>query len=95
MKLLFTPSGTQDKILKTRLLNNKLLPTAVISKKLPAKRDKCSQFLHLTWTVLSFAGMAKIAPWCLARRESFTAKEQGPVLRHQRFLLILATVRGN
>jgi hypothetical protein len=32
-----------------------------------------------TGTGLSFAGIAKIAPWCLARRDRFSAKVPGPV----------------
>jgi len=52
-------------------------------------------------TGLSFAGMAKIVPWCLARRDKLLAKVLGTLrsaqgwpagLRHQRFLLIPATV---
>jgi hypothetical protein len=38
-------------------------------------------------------GLAKIAPWCLARRDSLPAKVPGlksAWLRHQRFLLIPA-----
>jgi hypothetical protein len=45
--------------------------------------------------ILSFAGTAKIAPWCLARRDSFSAKAPGLVtasLRHQRLLIIPAAV---
>jgi hypothetical protein len=43
-------------------------------------------------------GFAKIAPWCLASRDSFLSKEPGrwsAGLRHQRFLLIPANVIGN
>jgi len=48
--------------------------------------------------ILSFAGTAKIAPWCLARRDNFSAKAPGLVtawLRHQRLLIIPAAVMGN
>jgi hypothetical protein len=47
-------------------------------------------------------GFAKIAPWCLASRDKLLAKVLGTLrsaqgwpagLRHQRFLLIPATVR--
>jgi hypothetical protein len=47
------------------------------------------------------AGIAKIAPWCLASRDKLLAKVLGTLrsaqgwpagLRHQRFLLIPATV---
>jgi len=91
------------------IINNIRKLTAGISKKLVTIFAWHQDSFIMTPNLLPFTnfvkpGFAKIAPWCLASRDSLPAKVLGTLrsaqgwpagLRHQRFLLIPATVGGH